>query len=135
MLSCMCIIFCHLYFAGPNVADNFNTPSFCVFLLQKNHLSGLKRKYLKIQFDTVQQLMRVRSDLMHVVEKNEEERDAVDAFESIYGVKRYPALNGSCFAVPQLCFVSMGLILLCILSMFLCSMHILHLLLTYCLLI
>ncbi|VAH03415.1 unnamed protein product [Triticum turgidum subsp. durum] len=32
--------------------------------------------------------MRVRSDLMHVVEKNEEERDAVDAFESIYGVKR-----------------------------------------------
>ncbi|EMS53029.1 DNA polymerase epsilon catalytic subunit A [Triticum urartu] len=54
----------------------------------KNHLSGLKRKYLKIQFDTVQQLMRVRSDLMHVVEKNEEERDAVDAFESIYGVKR-----------------------------------------------
>lgn len=29
---------------------------------------------------------------MHVVEKNEEERDAVDAFESIYGVKRYPTL-------------------------------------------
>uniref|UniRef100_A0ACD5XVC0 Uncharacterized protein n=1 Tax=Avena sativa TaxID=4498 RepID=A0ACD5XVC0_AVESA len=54
----------------------------------KNHLSGLKRKYLKIQFDTVQQLMRVRTDLLDVVEKNEEERDAVDAFESIYGVKR-----------------------------------------------
>jgi hypothetical protein len=29
---------------------------------------------------------------LHVVEKNEEERDAVDAFESIYGVKRYPTL-------------------------------------------
>lgn len=54
----------------------------------KNHLSGLKRKYLKIQFDTVQQLMRVRSDLLHVVEKNEEELNAAEAFESIYGVKR-----------------------------------------------
>uniref|UniRef100_A0A0D9YSR4 DNA polymerase epsilon catalytic subunit n=1 Tax=Oryza glumipatula TaxID=40148 RepID=A0A0D9YSR4_9ORYZ len=53
----------------------------------KNHLSGLKRKYLKIQFDTVQQLMRVRSDLLHVVEKNEEELNAAEAFESIYGVK------------------------------------------------
>jgi hypothetical protein len=84
--------FSDLNFAGTNVADTFNTPSFLVFLLQKNHLSGLKRKYLKIQFDTVQQLMRVRNDLLHVVEKNEEERDAVDAFESIYGVKRYPTL-------------------------------------------
>lgn len=56
---------------------------------QKNHLSGLKRKYLKIQFDTVQQLMRVRNDLLHVVEKNEEELGASEVFESIYGVKRY----------------------------------------------
>ncbi|CAD6250912.1 unnamed protein product [Miscanthus lutarioriparius] len=54
----------------------------------KNHLSGLKRKYLKLQFDTVQQLMRVRNDLLHVVEKNEEKIDAVEAFESIHGVKR-----------------------------------------------
>ncbi|TVU12159.1 hypothetical protein EJB05_45789 [Eragrostis curvula] len=54
----------------------------------KNHLSGLKRKYLKLQFDTVQQLMRVRNDLLHVVEKNEEERDAAEAFETIHGVKR-----------------------------------------------
>ena len=89
----MCVFFfCDLDFPGPNVAHNFNTPYFLVLLLQKNHLSGLKRKYLKIQFDTVQQLMRVRNDLLHVVEKNEEERDAVDAFESIYGVKRYPTL-------------------------------------------
>jgi DNA polymerase epsilon subunit 1 len=56
--------------------------------LQKNHLSGLKRKYLKLQFDTVQQLMRARNDLLHVVEKNEEERYAAEAFETIHGVKR-----------------------------------------------
>ncbi|KAL6634447.1 hypothetical protein ACP70R_027118 [Stipagrostis hirtigluma subsp. patula] len=54
----------------------------------KNHLSGLKRKYLKLQFDTVQQLMRVRNDLSHVVEKNGEELDAAEAFETINGVKR-----------------------------------------------
>ncbi|XP_062219147.1 DNA polymerase epsilon catalytic subunit A-like [Phragmites australis] len=54
----------------------------------KNHLSGLKRKYLKLQFDAVQQLMRVRNDLLHVVEKNEEELDAAEAFETIHGVKR-----------------------------------------------
>lgn len=69
-------------------------------MLQKNHLSGLKRKYLKLQFDTVQQLMRVRNDLLHVVEKNEEKLDAVEAFETIHGVKRclqtskYPAYFG-----------------------------------------
>jgi len=56
--------------------------------LQKNHLSGLKRKYLKLQFDTVQQLMRVRNDLLYVVEKNEEKLDAMEAFETIHGVKR-----------------------------------------------
>ncbi|XP_039789737.1 DNA polymerase epsilon catalytic subunit A-like isoform X3 [Panicum virgatum] len=54
----------------------------------KNHLSGLKRKYLKLQFDTVQQLMRVRNDLLYVVEKNEEKLDAMEAFETIHGVKR-----------------------------------------------
>ncbi|AQK71203.1 DNA polymerase epsilon catalytic subunit A [Zea mays] len=32
--------------------------------------------------------MRVRNDLLHVVEKNEEKIDAVEAFESIHGVKR-----------------------------------------------
>ena len=48
----------------------------------------LKRKYLKLQFDTVRQLMRVRNDLLHVVEKNEEKLDAMEAFETIHGVKR-----------------------------------------------
>ncbi|KAJ4762241.1 Dna polymerase epsilon catalytic subunit a [Rhynchospora pubera] len=54
----------------------------------KNHLSGLQRKYLKLCFDTVQQLMRVRNDLLHVVERNKEKIDAAEAFESIYTTKR-----------------------------------------------
>lgn len=78
-------IFYYLDLIGPILEGNYNS----LFVFQKNHLSGLKRKYLKIQFDTVQQLMRVRSDLLHVVEKNEEELNAAEAFESIYGVKRY----------------------------------------------
>jgi DNA polymerase epsilon subunit 1 len=32
--------------------------------------------------------MHVRNDLLHVVEKNEEKLAAVEAFESIHGVKR-----------------------------------------------
>nr|CAD1820134.1 unnamed protein product [Ananas comosus var. bracteatus] len=53
----------------------------------KNHLSGLHRQYLKIQFDTVQQLIYVRNELLHVVERNQAKLDAAEAFESIYNVK------------------------------------------------
>ncbi|KAF7120543.1 hypothetical protein RHSIM_Rhsim13G0107600 [Rhododendron simsii] len=49
----------------------------------KNHLSGLRKPYLKISFDTVQQLMRVKSDLMHVVERNQAKLDAAEAYESV----------------------------------------------------
>ncbi|XP_058215283.1 DNA polymerase epsilon catalytic subunit A-like isoform X2 [Rhododendron vialii] len=49
----------------------------------KNHLSGLRKPYLKISFDTVQHLMRVKSDLMHVVERNQAKLDAAEAYESV----------------------------------------------------
>ncbi|URE25961.1 DNA polymerase [Musa troglodytarum] len=50
----------------------------------KNHLSGLNRSYLKLSFDTVQQLIHVKNDLMHVVERNQSKLDAAEAFESIH---------------------------------------------------
>ncbi|EHA8586834.1 hypothetical protein COCNU_scaffold001050G000020 [Cocos nucifera] len=53
----------------------------------KNHLSGLHKAYLKLSFDTVQQLMHVKNDLMHVVERNQAKSDAAEAFESIYNAK------------------------------------------------
>lgn len=56
--------------------------------LQKNHLSGLRKTYLKISFDTVQQLMQVKSDLVHVVERNQAKFDAAEAYESILIGKR-----------------------------------------------
>ena len=55
---------------------------------QKNHLSGLRKSYLKLSFDTVQQLMNVKSDLMHVVERNQAKSDAAQAYESILTGRR-----------------------------------------------
>ncbi|XP_020701921.2 DNA polymerase epsilon catalytic subunit A isoform X1 [Dendrobium catenatum] len=53
----------------------------------KNHLSGLCGSYLKVSFDTVQQLTHVRNDLLHVVERNQARLGAAEAYESIYGGK------------------------------------------------
>ncbi|XP_050369951.1 DNA polymerase epsilon catalytic subunit A-like [Argentina anserina] len=49
----------------------------------KNHLSGLHKSYLKLSFDTVQQLMNVKSELVQVVERNHTKFDAAEAYESI----------------------------------------------------
>ncbi|KAM5584440.1 DNA polymerase epsilon catalytic subunit A-like [Rosa sericea] len=54
----------------------------------KNHLSGLHKSYLKLSFDTVQQLMNVKSDLLQVVERNHTKFDAAEAYESILLGKR-----------------------------------------------
>ncbi|KAJ7947960.1 DNA polymerase epsilon catalytic subunit [Quillaja saponaria] len=54
----------------------------------KNHLSGLRKSYLKLSFDTVQQLMNVKSDLLHVVERNQAKFNAAEAYESIITGKR-----------------------------------------------
>ncbi|KAI4322394.1 hypothetical protein L6164_022096 [Bauhinia variegata] len=54
----------------------------------KNHLSGLQKSYLKLSFDTVQQLMNVKSDLMHVVERNQAKSDTAEAYESILTIRR-----------------------------------------------
>ncbi|PWA94332.1 DNA polymerase epsilon catalytic subunit [Artemisia annua] len=45
----------------------------------KNHLSGLRKTYLKISFDTVQQLMQVKNDLMRAVERNRENNNAYES--------------------------------------------------------
>lgn len=58
-------------------------------LSQKNHLCGLRKSYLKISFDTVQQLMHVKNDLIHIVERNLAKFDAEEAYESILTEKRY----------------------------------------------
>ncbi|KAK7262191.1 hypothetical protein RJT34_29753 [Clitoria ternatea] len=59
----------------------------------KNHLSGLRKSYLKLSFDTVRQLMNVKSDLMHVVERNKAKSDAAEAYESILTGRREQKLQ------------------------------------------
>ncbi|XP_010557398.1 PREDICTED: DNA polymerase epsilon catalytic subunit A [Tarenaya hassleriana] len=54
----------------------------------KNHLSGLHKKYLKVSFDTVQHLMDVKRDLLHIAERNKAKFDALEAYESILSGKR-----------------------------------------------
>ncbi|XP_022957705.1 DNA polymerase epsilon catalytic subunit A-like [Cucurbita moschata] len=54
----------------------------------KNHLSGLRKAYLKLSFDTVQELMNVKSELLRVVESNWAKSDAAEAYDSILFGKR-----------------------------------------------
>ncbi|KAL5555227.1 hypothetical protein UlMin_037463 [Ulmus minor] len=54
----------------------------------KNHLSGLCKSCLKLSFDNVQQLMSVKSDLLHVVERNQAKSDASEAYELLLMGKR-----------------------------------------------
>ncbi|KOM50575.1 hypothetical protein LR48_Vigan08g140200 [Vigna angularis] len=54
----------------------------------KNHLSGLRKSYLKLSFDTVQQLMDVKRDLMPSVERNKAKSDTAEAFVSMSTERR-----------------------------------------------
>ncbi|XP_027348237.1 DNA polymerase epsilon catalytic subunit A-like [Abrus precatorius] len=54
----------------------------------RNHLSGLRKSYLKLSFDTVQQLMEVKKGLMPIVEKNKAKSDAAEALEYILTGRR-----------------------------------------------
>lgn len=58
----------------------------------KNHLSGLKRTYLKVSFSTVQDLMDVRRELMPAIVRNRAAADSQDGFDAAMGE---PAGGGS----------------------------------------
>jgi DNA polymerase epsilon subunit 1 len=49
----------------------------------KNHLSGLQHSYLKVSFNTVQELMNVKSELLPIVDRNRAKLDAAQAYESL----------------------------------------------------
>jgi DNA polymerase epsilon subunit 1 len=59
-----------------------------ILLLQKNHLSGLCRTYLKVIFDIVQDLTHVKSDLLPIVKRNQAKIEASEAYESLFSGKR-----------------------------------------------
>ncbi|CAL55806.1 DNA polymerase epsilon, catalytic subunit A,C-terminal [Ostreococcus tauri] len=49
----------------------------------KNHLSGLKQTYLKVEFLTVQELMDVRREILPIVSKNKKKTSAASAYEAL----------------------------------------------------
>jgi DNA polymerase epsilon subunit 1 len=51
--------------------------------LQKNHLSGLKRKLLKVSFYNVQQLMEVRREITPTVNRNSKRSTMADAVAAL----------------------------------------------------
>jgi hypothetical protein len=51
--------------------------------LQKNHLSGLQRKLLKVSFYNVQQLMEVRKEIQPTVNRNSKRSTMADAVAAL----------------------------------------------------
>ncbi|KAN0014469.1 hypothetical protein ACTFIU_000787 [Dictyostelium citrinum] len=47
----------------------------------ENHLSGLKRKYLKIRFHNVSTLLSVRNDLFPIIKRNKQKSNTSEAYE------------------------------------------------------
>lgn len=55
----------------------------CPWALQKNHLSGLQRKLLKVSFYNVQQLMEVRKEIQPTVNRNSKRSTMADAVAAL----------------------------------------------------
>lgn len=54
--------------------------------MQKNHLSGLKRKLLRLSFHNVQQLMAVRRDVAPIVRRNANKSSTAEAYSVFDGM-------------------------------------------------
>ena len=50
---------------------------------QANHLVGLKRKYLKLSFNSVTDLMKAKRDVMPAIRKNKEREKSNNAYTSM----------------------------------------------------
>lgn len=54
-----------------------------VCLLKPNHLVGLKRNYIKLSFNTVDDLVKVKREISPAVRKNREREKSNDAYTSM----------------------------------------------------
>jgi hypothetical protein len=54
---------------------------FLIIIKKKNHLIGLKQQYIKLYFLNVDDLIKVRRELMSVVKRNKETNEK-SAYES-----------------------------------------------------
>lgn len=55
----------------------------CLTALQPNHLVGLKRNYIKLAFNTVDDLVKVRKEISPAVRKNRERDQASDIYTAM----------------------------------------------------
>lgn len=65
---------------------------------QKNHLSGLQRKLLKLSFYNVQQLMDVRRELSPIIAANSKRSSMADAVAALAGNRERPKVGYPCTA-------------------------------------
>lgn len=56
---------------------------FFLLLPQHNHLVGLKRNYIKLSFNTVDDLIKVKREISPAVRKNREREKSNDAYTSM----------------------------------------------------
>lgn len=59
---------------------------------QPNHLVGLKRSYIKLSFNTVDELIKVKREISPAVRKNRERERSNDAYTSM--LSRYRHATG-----------------------------------------
>jgi DNA polymerase epsilon subunit 1 len=71
------------------------TPVDKIDLDMKNHLAGLKRTYLKVEFSTVQDLIACKSKLMPIVFENKERSELADAYAGEEEEEGGPADNNT----------------------------------------
>lgn len=90
-------------FTVPPISTSFlanpsTLPSWCPLLschspavLQPNHLVGLKRNYIKLSFNTVEDLVKVRKEISPAVRKNREQDQANDVYTTMLSRWELPA--------------------------------------------
>lgn len=59
-----------------------------VLLLQKNHLSGQKRKLLKLSFWNMEHLMQVRKEITPIVYRNRNRSEGAEAYAALAALDR-----------------------------------------------
>lgn len=66
--------------------------------LKPNHLVGLKRNYIKLSFNTLDDLVKVKREISPAIRKNREREKSNDAYTSM--LSRYALCQGDKMVKP-----------------------------------
>lgn len=73
----------HCFLQPPSPVPQYSFHPYDLITLQPNHLVGLKRNYIKLSFNTVDDLVKVRKEISPAVRKNRERDQANDVYTSM----------------------------------------------------